>query len=224
MRNKILDNILSLLITLSILLVLLICIGKPYLENILLEHLTEYNYIEDIYYTDNVNPDEIDDIKNYLKQTGELYEIFKEDNGYVLYTDDLDKERLFCIQKDKAIGNFQKCKTYYKITLQSGYSDQLQSTVIHELGHYLDFKLDNVSNKKEFDVLFDKYKDIDLNNYSKSENYEYIISDKSEFFAERYSDYILYPELLKTVEPDLYYFIEECLKEVLLWEYLFKRK
>ena len=214
--HGILDHIYSFLITFLILLILYLIIGREALIGVMKEHLISYNYIDNIYFLeDEISENQIRAVSDTLKSSGKVYETFLEDSCYIVFTKDLDNER-FSIDKTKenVVGTYIEINDYKKISILIGLHNY-DNVALHELGHYLDYKTNHQSEKEEFALLFEEYKSINFNDYGKIENYDYISGDIKEFFAERYSDFVLNPSLLKTLEPNLYDYFERLIEEKL---------
>jgi hypothetical protein len=208
--NRMLNRILSFLYVLIMLLMLFLVTGDNHLEYISEEHLKNYNYIENIYIRKGIDNTYLTLVNNALNIDEKLYQKFIEDNGYVIITDNINNERVLPSIEKKAAGTFIRGNNFKRICILAENSHDITSTVLHELGHYLDYSLGYASKSFEFKKLFNKYKDIDLNNYDKQENFEYIRGNISEFYAERYSDYILYPSILKEYEPEIFDYFEDA--------------
>lgn len=102
--------------------------------------------------------------------------------------------------------------TQYKVIVIYTYKDlneeEFMTSVIHEIGHSVSYEYGNMDREKEFITLFEKYKNVYVPNNSESIK-EYASLNASEFFATVFADFILYPELLKTNQPDLYEYMEK---------------
>lgn len=226
MFEKIIDRFLCFIYTLFLTILVLDHIDANYLSNYELYRIVNNNFIEGIYCSPGVDVSFIPLIKRAFESTGPLYDMFIEDGGIVYYTTDGEDLNNSILDKDSnvTVGVFKSKKHYIdkehqlRIYLLSDYEYTLSETVVHEMGHYLDYKLGRISGSNSFETLYEQYKGIDLNVYSKKENYTYITSNPTEFFAERYADYILHSELLREVEPALYDFYEMCILEVFVNE------
>lgn len=86
-------------------------------------------------------------------------------------------------------------------------SIKVNNTVLHEVGHYVDYKCGRISDTEEFRKVFDSEK------YNIHET-EYNISSNREYFAESFKNYILYENKVKHRTPKTYEYILKCLEEV----------
>lgn len=113
----------------------------------------------------------------------------------VLTTADLD-ELLFHGSTQNVVGaTVSSSKTIY---VESG---QYSYCVIHEFGHYMDYKLGMISEKNDFSSIYAS----EGNNLS-----EYGKTDSTEFFAEAYMYSIIKPDTLSANCPQAYSYIEKC--------------
>lgn len=88
-------------------------------------------------------------------------------------------------------------------------------TPAHELGHYIDFHLFHrrPSRRREFDTIFNE----DKMKPAKERVFQnpHIYLDTGEYFAESFSDFCLYPELLKSKSNKLYQFMNDVKEEII---------
>jgi len=88
--------------------------------------------------------------------------------------------------------------------------DSIRKALIHEVGHYIDYRLDFISNSEDFIKIYNdeskKLKD-NINNFNKTE------FNKKEFFAESFRIYIEDDELQLIIN-DSIKFIKDRLKEI----------
>lgn len=82
-----------------------------------------------------------------------------------------------------------------------------RTSLLHEIGHYVDYKCGRISDTEEFRKVFDSEK------YNIHET-EYNISSNREYFAESFKNYILYENKVKHKTPKTYEYILKCLEEV----------
>lgn len=78
-------------------------------------------------------------------------------------------------------------------------------SIIHEFGHYIDFKSGFVSYTKEFADIFNQevvaFRSVHKTHSANTQN-------PMEYFAEFYQEYILHPEKIKDICPQTYNFVE----------------
>lgn len=79
-----------------------------------------------------------------------------------------------------------------------------RDSLVHEFGHYLDIKEDRVSQSDDFKALYDSEKGYlyEVDNYNNNG-----ISNSTEYFAECFEQYVMYPELLQETCPQTYEYI-----------------
>lgn len=82
-----------------------------------------------------------------------------------------------------------------------------RKSLLHEIGHYVDFKCNRISDTDNFIKIYNQEK------YNTYEN-EYNISSNREYFAESFKNYILYENKVKHKTPKTYEYILKCLEEV----------
>lgn len=87
----------------------------------------------------------------------------------------------------------------------SNNKSSLKKDVLHELGHYIDFKT-SFSSSETWEKYYKKY-------YKKTDLKEYYDNPK-EFFAQMYMWYISYPELVKIEMPEIYRCMFACEKYI----------
>lgn len=85
-----------------------------------------------------------------------------------------------------------------------GYMEyNIESTVIHELGHIWDYAHGHISESEQFVNIYNQYAN---QLYINEINTEYAATDSGEFFAEYMVAYVEYPNELSTKAPELYNF------------------
>ena len=89
-------------------------------------------------------------------------------------------------------------------------SSAIKTSLIHEVGHALDSTKGFISNKRSFKVVYKNEQDtfIEVGN----EESDYGISSGSEYFAETFNQFVLYPEQQKTNTPKTYEYMENLVK------------
>jgi hypothetical protein len=86
---------------------------------------------------------------------------------------------------------------------------QMDSTVYHELGHFLAFIAGNVDTSSAFQSVYNQEKSL-YTAYNKA----YVLANSSEYFAESFKNYTENPSALKAARPLTYAAIEEALNKV----------
>jgi len=93
-------------------------------------------------------------------------------------------------------------------------------TLIHEMGHYLDYKLGFISEKEEFNLLYNKYSndyiEYQYKNFSNIdlEEMNYLKTNNKEFFASTFKDYIVAPIYIEETAPGIHKFINKIIKDL----------
>lgn len=113
----------------------------------------------------------------------------------VLTTADLDELLFNGSTQNVAGATVSSSKTIY---VEAG---QYSYCIIHEFGHYMDYKLGMISEKGDFTAIYSS-EGGSLSEYGKT--------DSTEFFAEAYMYSILEPDTLSSNCPQAYDFIEKC--------------
>lgn len=86
---------------------------------------------------------------------------------------------------------------------------KVDSTIYHELGHFLGFIAGNMDESEEFKAVFNNEK----SKYT-GRNKTYILSNSAEYFAESYLNYVENPAALKAERPQTFAAIEAALNKV----------
>lgn len=86
----------------------------------------------------------------------------------------------------------------------------INNIVAHEYGHFLDFLTNESSALPEFIQIYE----IEKNNFKVDYSYEYSISDKSEYYAQAFSEYIFNPQRLQMYSPATYDYIQRDLNSL----------
>lgn len=158
---------------------------------------TDYAYV---YLLGNISDREYADFSSYMSvlvsQQGELAGTFRSDGWRIILTSaDLD-QMLFGGNTQNVVGcTISSEKTIYVEAGASSYC------VIHEFGHYLDYKLSEISKGNEFQTIYGA----EAGNLS-----SYGQTDATEFFAEIYMYGILEPQNTQEKCPLAYAFVENC--------------
>lgn len=105
------------------------------------------------------------------------------------------------------------------IKKQTKYKDTLD-IFVHELGHCFDFEYGLVSYSNFFDDIYELYKDSFNEQYTNSPD-GYSTSSTTEFFAECFNEYLLYPEHLKKTAPQAYNFVDYFYKDIQKIKYMY---
>lgn len=83
------------------------------------------------------------------------------------------------------------------------------TTIYHELGHFVAFVAGNYDMTSEFQAIFNREK----SKYT-AYNKGYVLSSASEYFAESFKNYTLEPAALKASRPETYTAIEKALSRI----------
>ncbi|MCR4903776.1 MAG: hypothetical protein K6A23_13020 [Butyrivibrio sp.] len=157
----------------------------------------DYNYVSIL---GNVSDSEYEDFCSYLETVVEtdpqVMSAFEEDDWeIILTTADLD-DLLFQGQTDGVEG----C-TYFNQKTIYVHAGQYSYCVVHEIGHYIDYKCNFASKTSDFAEIFS----------SESANLtEYGQTSSTEFFAEVYEYLLLQPETLKSNCSEAASYVEAC--------------
>ena len=90
-----------------------------------------------------------------------------------------------------------------KVIYLSSKASSICSALVHEFGHYVDYKNGMASRGTEFSDIFSS-------EAAKFSDGSYAQSSQEEFFAEVYKQAILSPEVCKTTVPNAYQFVMNC--------------
>lgn len=96
------------------------------------------------------------------------------------------------------------CSRLRMIYLNYLYAEDLEQTYIHEYGHSLAYELGSIDKSKEWQDIYNKYKDIVSNDV-----WEYYLGNESEFFAYYYSEYFINGEELQENLPEIYEYMDK---------------
>lgn len=86
---------------------------------------------------------------------------------------------------------------------------QLDSTIYHELGHFVAFLAGNVDTSSAFQQVFNQEKSL-YTAYNKS----YVLANSSEYFAESFKNYTENPAALQTARPQTYAAVQAALSQI----------
>ncbi|QWI73149.1 hypothetical protein ER45_029905 (plasmid) [Bacillus mycoides] len=149
-------------------------------------------------------------------------------NGKGLFTK-LAKEKVSItlqgtpFDSEESLGQYNKLTKRIQIDMKSDKhqkENQLETTLLHEIGHAVDFRLLNyISENTNFQQLFSQEKQA----YAKTFefNIDTLYAKKNleeragEYWADAFARFVLAPEKLKTTAPKTYEFIEKTLRNLL---------
>ena len=89
-------------------------------------------------------------------------------------------------------------------------SSTIRTSLIHEVGHALDSTKSFISNKNSFNTIYKNERDAFVEVGNEESNYG--ISSRSEYFAETFNQFVLYPEQQKINTPKTYEYMEKLVK------------
>lgn len=98
-----------------------------------------------------------------------------------------------------------------KIFIRSS-SPELSKTIWHEFGHYLDSKEHFISHKISFTTVYKKERMAIRSLYDNNEEFEYVISNSVEYFADIFALYMTNPEVLQKCALESYNVINDVVK------------
>lgn len=101
------------------------------------------------------------------------------------------------------------CDSFNKTIYVSGTAKLMDETLLHEFGHFLDHKEKYISKSDKFKEIYEKEKYYARMIYGKKDNYKYVVSVSSEYFADMFKMYLIQPDRLKYNVPKTYCFIDE---------------
>lgn len=90
--------------------------------------------------------------------------------------------------------------------------DAAYESPIHEVGHWFDYYVGFPSYMEEFASVYAAEKDVFIRSYGST-----CISDTLELFAEGFWQYVVNPDKLKTVSPELYQYIHDQYCQLCVW-------
>lgn len=127
----------------------------------------------------------------------------------------LDRNWKIKISKEKILQDDIRgcCSSFDKQILIRSSSIELQKTVWHEFGHYLDFEEGLISSKFSFKTIFYAEKNFFNKLYANNELFRYGTSDSKEYFAEVFCNYMANPLALKNCAYQSFKFIDDILKK-----------
>ncbi len=105
------------------------------------------------------------------------------------------------ILKDSTYG---LCSSFDKKIFIRSSSPELTKTILHELGHYLDFQEHFISHKKSFTTIYKNERMAIRSLYTINEEFQYAISNSEEYFADTFALYMINPQGLQKYAPKSY--------------------
>lgn len=181
--------------------------------------LKEYIQYDSIFYTTEKESESqllnktVNDIKDFLNSTPDKYRDFKKDGWKIIIS---THPPTYITEIEEKVGYKVAGNTYREYRLIYLYFNEKQpeyllEDFIHEFGHYVDWSVGYVSHSKDFEKIYDKYKDGFKDDSFVVQNYTSI--SPTEFFASCYKDYYINAEALKDGYPELYDFIESSITD-----------
>lgn len=98
-------------------------------------------------------------------------------------------------------------KVYIKTGNESGFS--IFETTIHEMSHFIDDDLGNLSDTVEFDLLKNHYKYISYDSYLDNRTSDYSELNAQEYFATAFTDYVLHYDYVADHYPILAFYFNK---------------
>lgn len=131
-------------------------------------------------------------------------------DGWSIYVTDIDLDKTYYGGK---YGQVMASTNYeeQRILIESR-TDAAYESPIHETGHWFDYYVGFPSCTEEFASVYAAEKDVFIRSYGST-----CVSDTLEFFAEGFWQYIVNPDKLKTVSPELYLFIHDQYCQLCVW-------
>lgn len=177
---------------LKLLLILLLLTACSYPEDYSIlddsTQMTSLIYVENRY--QNIWQNHINDVKEACHQIdNQIIDDLLDDGYAIVLTNQLLEGQ------DEILGRLYKNEHLIMISFLAVEQERLETTLFHELGHYLDVKC-QYSQTKEFQNLYDQYK---KDNHFQS----YYQKNKEEFFAESYAKF-----LQNNLPDDIFYYFD----------------
>lgn len=114
------------------------------------------------------------------------------------------------------INGMPDCEGCCVITSQTIYiqaaANNLKTALWHEIGHFIDFQRNFPSDSWRFSRIFEKEKNYLLKEQISLDSYVYSISDKQEYFAESFANYMDHSLKLKSIAPRTHKFIKKIVR------------
>lgn len=145
---------------------------------------------------------EIQNQDEYMYKTKEAFSLLPEEIKNTFIDDNWSIEFQDEIDAGKYSG---KCYYMKKKILLARNNSAIEKTVLHEFGHYIDYKLFFKSNSDEWKLIY---------NIEKSKVREYAQSSPQEFFAEIFEKTMVNPEETKLNTPKAYKYMLECINDI----------
>ena len=200
------------LLPLIIITVVAFVISKPNVK-VQTDIMETYNYVSEDY----AAPFEIDDaffdrmdVVYWNKIPESQKNMFKSDWKIVFdseqpsYFNDIIPIETNANSKSEYAVTGMSCARLKMIYLDYRYAEDLENTYIHEYGHALAYELGSIDNSREWQSIYNKYKDA-----VSDDVWNYYLGNSSEFFAYYYAEYFQNGEELKENLPEIYKYMDK---------------
>ena len=141
-------------------------------------------------------------VKKQLPQ--KVYKLFHSSKNNVIVTNPRDK--LLKKHGSKISGVFSITENGTRIAVR----EYDKGTLLHELGHFLDYKTNYISTKSDFIKIYKA----ERNKYEKSKISSYYRNSSEEYFAECFSDYCLHYKKFRKQCPKTAKYIKKIVKNL----------
>lgn len=163
--------------------------------------LIEYSILP-IYIEGDAQKKDAMEAANYLKLLPDNLLLTLKEKGWSVVVTSKDIEDTYGSGVENTIG----LTLYYQekiYVLADSYA--VQSCMLHEIGHVVDFMNDFISYGEEWSIIYDKE--------AKNSGYEpYFYKSASEYFAQAFQEYFLNGEALKVQGPNTYQFLKKIIE------------
>lgn len=135
------------------------------------------------------------------------------DDGWIIEFDDENKTKMIEYESNDSIGI---TINLHKKIIISPKKRHIDESLLHEIGHYVDFQSNYCSKNEKFLEIFEKEKDF----YKKNKfvfcyyNGSYAKRNSEEYFAEMFQQYIMYPKITKLYAPMTCEYIEKVIEKI----------
>lgn len=125
-----------------------------------------------------------------------------QDDGWTIFVTDRDlNQEMYDNKYQNVLGSANWTKKQIHI---EDYEEAVQIATLHEMGHWLDWHCNTISQTERFKKIYQKEKKTLTDTFP-----GYVAENEKEFFAEGFYQYIERPATLQKYVPELYRYIEQ---------------